>query len=220
MKAKYHTASFLLDGSDNASLAHRIGERMTRTALYKGMYFALVGGGAIVGTGLFVHFHFSPLSIVVVIVIGLIPGRILGFFWRDLLRGLRLLNARDFARSKYYSERFLVTVRKRPWIKHLIWLGLGTYSRDPEVLALNNLGAAEIKLGEIDQARRHLESAIAMDPLCPLPFYNMGILLSAVDETAESERCFAQAARLGYRRSRSDRIVMASQNRFANTDGR
>ena len=108
---------------------------MTRTTLYKGVYFAMLGGYLVLFVTVLVHFRFSPFALVALIVAYLIPGRILGFFWRDLLRGLRLLNAKDYPQSKFYSKRFLSYVRRRPWIKNLVWLGSSTYSRDPEVLA-------------------------------------------------------------------------------------
>jgi tetratricopeptide (TPR) repeat protein len=180
----------------------------------------MFGGAGILALSVLAYFRFSLPAIVAVVVVGLIPGRILGYFWRDLLRGLRLLNAKNYAASKFHSERFLVEVRKKPWIRHFIWLASSAYSRDPEVLALNNLGAAEIGLGKLDPARAHLREAIAKDALCPLPFYNLGVLFKAMNDTGESERCFAQATRLGLRHGISDKIVRASQTRFANTDGR
>ncbi len=192
---------------------------MTRTTLYKAHYFGMLLLAVALALAALIYFRFSGVSLVLVFIALLIPGRVLGFYWRDLLRGLRLLNARQFAESKRHSELFLEDVRRRPWIKHLVWLGSSAYSHDPEVLALNNLGAAELGLGEIDSAKTHLNEAIRMDGLCPLPFFNLGVLHANNDEPEEAERCFAQAARLGYANSLSDKIVRASQTRFARTDG-
>jgi len=86
-------------------------------------------------------------------------------------------------------------------------------------MALNNLGAAEIRLGEVDPGRGHLDQAIRLDPLCPLPFYNLGLLAEAEGDAEEAGRCFATAARLGYARGRSDGIVIRSQTRFAERSG-
>ena len=123
------------------------------------------------------------------------------------------------AASKICSERFLERIRNNPWIKHLIWLGTSSYSRDPEVLALNNLGAAELMLGEVDAARRHLMRASALDPLCPLPYFNLGVLEKAEGHLDEAQRLLAQAVKLGYTRGVSDKIVSAAQSRLAITDG-
>jgi tetratricopeptide (TPR) repeat protein len=139
----------------------------------------------------------------------------LGFFWRDLLRGLRLLNEKQYAESKRHSELFLVDVRQRPWLKKLIWLGSGSYSRDPEAMALNNLGAAEIKLGDVDSAREHLDASIAVDSLNPLPFFNIGSLYTVLGDQDAAATWFKKAVALGYSQSIVDRIVMSSQRRFA-----
>ena len=194
---------------------------MTRTAIYKGIYFAVLALAAGTSVALVFYYRLSPVAILAVFAVLLAPGRILGWLWRDLLTGLRLLNASRFAESKAASERFLATFHKRPWIRHAIWLGTSSYSRNPEVLALNNLGAAEINLGELDQAKQHLEQAIALDKKCPLPYFNMGVLMGATDQPAEGERWFAYARELGYvRGSVSDSIVRAAQSRYAWTDGR
>jgi tetratricopeptide (TPR) repeat protein len=193
---------------------------MSRTTFYKGIYFGLALGAGAISLAVLLHYHFSLTAIVAVVFALLLPGRILGYFWRDLLRGLRLLNTREFTASKLCSQRFLTEVQSKPWLKNMIWLGSVSYSRDPEALALNNLGAAELGLGEFELARQHLDGAIAVDHLCPLPYYNIGALLRASGMSEEARQWFEQAARLGYRRSISNKIVTAAQTRFANTDGR
>jgi tetratricopeptide (TPR) repeat protein len=193
---------------------------MSRTRYYQAAYFAEIIGGACLM--LWVIFHFQPsrnqaalrfLSL-------LIPGRILGFFWRDLLRGLRLLKAKEYAESKRHSELFLAAIRRKPWMKKLIWLGSGTYSRDPQAMALSNLGAAEIGLGELDAARTHLEASMKVDNQNPLPAFNLGVLAYTLGDRQRAEFWFQEARRLGYSRGIIDRIVQSSQTRFANVDGR
>ena len=192
---------------------------MTRTTLYKAHYFAVLGLAGLIAALALVHYQFSLVSVVVVLVLLILPGRILGFYWRNLLRGLRLLNARRYEESRLHSVLFLEELRQRPYLRHLVWLGSSTYSHNPEVLALNNLGAAESKLGQLDSARQHLERAIELDPQCPLPFLNLGIIHASNEEFDAAERCFSEATRLGYANDLSDRIVRASQDRFARTGG-
>jgi hypothetical protein len=192
---------------------------MSRTTYYKGIYFAIVIGGAALFC--FWRWHSKPQGIVLagVILLLLLPGRILGFFWRDLLRGLRLLGARDFEASKRHSAAFLVQVRAKPWLRKLIWLGTSSYSRDPEALALNNLGAAEIGLGNHAAAREHLEASIAVDPLNPLPYWNLAVLSRVLQDEAAAEHWAAEARRLGYSGGISDALVMNSQQGLAKTSG-
>ncbi len=198
----------------------KLGAReVSRTSMYKGFYFGMVGGLAALSIWIVLRFHLPAVGVLVLAIGLLLPGRILGFFWRDLLRGLRLLNERNFAESRRHSELFLAHLKQRPWLKSLIWLGSSTYSRDPEALALNNLGAAELMLGELDAARKHLNDSIAVDGQNPLPFFNMGNLYVALDDQESAASWFSKAVALGYSKSIVDRIVMSSQKRFAESDG-
>jgi tetratricopeptide (TPR) repeat protein len=149
----------------------------------------------------------------------LLPGRVLAFFWRNLLRGLRLLRERRFEESKAHTEAFLCELDQKPWLKNLIWLGFGTYSRSPTCFALNNLGAAEIGLGEMTGAREHLYAAMQADEACPLPYFNMGVLCTALSEHEEAQTWYEKAAALGYSRSVIDAIIGSSQTRLARQAG-
>lgn len=195
-------------------------DTMSRTSKYKALYFGSVGAGVVLCLWLVLSLHWKTTGLVALGTMLLLPGRVLGFFWRDLLRGLRLLNARRFAESKRCSQRFLADIRARPWLKRLIWLGSGTYSRDPEALALNNLGAAEIMLGEWDQAQEHLRASLAVDSLNPLPCFNLGKLSAALGDQRAASHWFDQTVALGYSQTLVDRAIMLVQARFANTDGR
>ena len=86
---------------------------MSRTTKYKAIYFGGVGVGVALGLWLGPRAHGSPAGFAILILALLLPGRVLGFFWRDLLRGLRLLKARHFAESKQCSQRFLADVQAR-----------------------------------------------------------------------------------------------------------
>ena len=195
------------------------GQWMSRTTLYKAHYFGTIAVLGLCALWLLYYSELSPICFIVLLVTLVLPGRVLGFFWRDLLRGLRLLNTRQFAESRRHSQLFLQTLHKRPHLRKLVWLGSSTYSRNPEVLALNNLGAAELHLGEIESAKEHLARATMIDRKCPLPYFNMGLIYILEENVEEAERCFQKAARLGYKNRLSDRIVKAAQARFARSDG-
>jgi tetratricopeptide (TPR) repeat protein len=192
---------------------------ISRTSIYKGYYFGMLAAVAALSLWIVFHFHLTILGVLLLALALLAPGRILGFFWRDLLRGLRFLQEKRYVESKRHSQLFLVEVKKRPWLKKLIWLGSGSYSRDPEALALNNLGAAELKLGELDLAREHLNASIAVDSLNPLPYFNLGSVHSMLGDKEAAAHYYDKAVSLGFSRSIVDKIVMASQRRFAQDEG-
>ena len=192
---------------------------MTRTGAYKAVYFAILGGSVLlICVGGYALQNGHPAFGVAAIAgfaLLLLPGRILRHYWAELLTGLHHLNQRNYAVSKMHSEKFLVQLQERPWLKKLIWLGTSSYSRDAEVMARNNLGAAMLKLGEIEQARAQFARAIELDPLCPLPYRNMGTLVLTTATCAEATPWLEKAEALGMKGGWSDRIVGASQRRNA-----
>ena len=193
---------------------------MNRTARRKVVYFGIVGGGGLILAWVIFYYRLSPLQIALIVIALIIPGRILGYFWRDLLVGLRLLNAKQFEESARYSQQFLSELAKRAWIKNLTWLGSGTYSRDPEALALNNLGAAEMCLGRFEAAEAHLRQSIRVDGENPLPYFNLGQLRLILDDSAQANEYLREAHSRGYVGGFSDVLIRSAQGRFAYTDGR
>jgi tetratricopeptide (TPR) repeat protein len=131
-----------------------------------------------------------------------------------------LLKEKKYEESARHSQAFLEELHRRPWIRHLIWLGSGTYSRDPAAIALNNLGAAELMLSRLDAAKTHLEASIKVDGENPLPWFNLA-RWSLANGGGEEEvaRYLAEARKSGLSQGISDKIIMASQGRFARSDG-
>lgn len=210
-----------LIGDDHASVfALRQGTTgITRTDILKGVYVARAAG--ILGFGLAAAAAYQrgaalpALASGVFFLLFLLSGRVQAAFWAELLAGLHYLNRRDYSASKTHSERFLARLHSRPWIKHLIWLGTSSYSLSAEAMALNNLGAAELALGELDAARGHLREAIACDAKCPLPYRNMGILVRHTESLEAARPWFEKAIALGLRGDWSDRAAKASQRNNA-----
>ena len=192
---------------------------MTRTDALKGVYLARVAGVVGFGTGAAVAGQHGKFAFAVVFGVLffalLLSGRVQAYFWSELLAGLHHLNRRDYTASKSHSERFLAQLHDRPSLKHLIWLGPSSYSLSAEAMALNNLGAAEFMLGEVETARAHLDAAIAKDPACPLPYRNMGLLIKSTASEEAAQPWFEKAIALGLRGDWSDRAARASQRNNA-----
>jgi tetratricopeptide (TPR) repeat protein len=192
--------------------------QVSRTARRKLYYFSFFAIGTSLLVGAILHFHLSGLKIALLVIALIIPGRILGFFWGDQLAGLRLLKEGRFEESARHSKRFLDLLARRRWIRHLIWLGMGTYSRDPQSLALNNLGAAEMFLGNFADAKQHLEESRKLDDENPLPYFNLAQLHMILEEPSKAQEFLALAKRRGYPRGLSDKLIHGAQSRFSYTD--
>ena len=192
---------------------------MTRTDVLKGVYVARAAGLVLFGLGAASAARRG--ATVQAIVLGvlfaavLLSGRIQAYFWSELLAGLHALSQRDYPRSKDHSKLFLAQLQERPWLQRFIWLGTSSYSLNAEVMALNNLGAAEMALGEFDAAREHFDQAIVLEPSSPLPYRNMGLLLLRTGPAAVALPWFEKATALGLRGGWSDRVAMSSARRNA-----
>jgi len=192
---------------------------MTRTDALKGVYVARAAGIVAFGAGAAIAGQKGAVALAAtcgVLFLALaLSGSVQAFFWSELLAGLHDLHRRDYPASKAHSEGFLGEIHASPWLKHLIWLGASSYSPSAEAMALNNLGAAELAMGEVDAARAHLNEAIAKDPKCPLPYRNIGLLIQSTGSTEEARPWFEKAIALGLRGDWSDRAARASQRNNA-----
>ena len=192
---------------------------MTRTDVYKALYFAKVAAVVALVLGALLAGRSDQrafaVALTVLAVLLLISGRVQAAFWSDLLAGLHRLNQRDYVRSKAHSERFIAQLYKQPWLRRLSWLAPSSYTLNAEVMALNNLGAAELALEDFDAARAHLTRAIALDPKCPLPYRNMGVLTLRAGEVDDAAPWFEKAVALGFKGDWTDRRAMASQRNNA-----
>jgi ATP-dependent Clp protease adaptor protein ClpS len=149
-------------------------------------------------------------ALLVIVVLLLSPGWIQAYFWSEMRAGLDQLNRCNYAQSKAHSARFLAQLQARPWLKKLTWLKAGEYSRDPEVLARGNLGAALWKLGEVEAAQEQFLLAIRLDPQCPLAPLYMGRLLLGTTTTTVAMPWLDKAEALGFMGARS--IMLESEN--------
>ncbi len=193
---------------------------MTRTTRYK----TIQGGALIALVGLvFLIAYLSDWNGYVVLVTALVlfvPGRIQGRYYRDLHHGRKALEVGDCAASVRYTTAFLDAIRTRPALKKLLWLSGAIYTPDAEAMALNNIGSAHLPCGRFDEAEAAFASALHVDPLYPLPFFNLAILSQVRGDEVESARLLGEAQRLGYTRGSLDQVIHRAQAILSHVEGR
>lgn len=192
---------------------------MTRTSRYKlGYIVALAIYGAI-AAGAIVALGGGILAVLIVAGVLLVPGRLLGFAYRDLFRGRHLLGMRQAEASIPHTLRFLDYIRANPGRKRLLWLAWSVYTPDAEAMALNNLGAARLETGDLEAAADALKAALAVDPEYPLPHYNLAIERAIAKDEAAASRYAAEAERLGFQGAGVDAIIRQGQALLARIEG-
>jgi tetratricopeptide (TPR) repeat protein len=150
----------------------------------------------------------------------LIPGRVQGHYYRDLFRGRRSIDEQQYEAGLFYTQRFLILIRERPKLKRLLWLGWPIYTDDAEAMALNNLGAAHLELGEWDAATAAFHEALGLDARYPMPCFNLALLAEAKGERSEAERLFHEAALRGLCNTSIDDLIHRAQSVLARIEGR
>lgn len=193
---------------------------MSRTSKYKLGYLVFLTLGVAAAFLVALLLEGGVPALLVMGVALLVRGRVQGYFYRDLFRGRRLLGERRFAESISYNERFLSTVRRKPWLKQLFWLGWSIYTPNAEAMALNNLGAAHLELGHFDQATSMFSDALARDPEFPMPYYNLALMHEVLGDHGRAEPLLREASERGYKRTSVDRLISQAGGLYARLEGR
>lgn len=193
---------------------------MTRTTRYKLQYLialatTLVLAGVAVGL-----LQERPLALVGLALLALIPGRIGGFLWRDLYRGRRLLDAGQFEASLTFSGRFITLLVERPRLRRLWWMAWAIYTRDSKAMAFNNVGAAQLELGRLEEAEAAFREALTADPEYPIPHFNLAVLSTIREDSLAAHEHAGAAMELGYSRDAGDQILHAASTILARIEGR
>ena len=193
---------------------------VTHTLQHKVKYVASLAALGVAVCGPLLWFQVPLWGWALAVLMLLIPGRIAGHYYRDMLTGRRLMDARRFAEAIPYFERFLKRIEARPGLKRLIWLSAGIYTRDVEAMALNNLGASRLELGQLDQVEAPLRRSLAIDPDYAIPYVNLAQLALLRGDSEAAAAASSEANRLGYRGSRVVDSFRRASGTLAELEGR
>ncbi len=87
-------------------------------------------------------------------------------------------------------------------------------------MAINNLGAARLGLGQVNEAEQSFTDALAEDPLYPLPHFNLAIVHELRGNRADAAEAVERARQLGYTGGTLDTVIRKSQSLLASVEGR
>jgi hypothetical protein len=135
--------------------------------------------------------------------------------FRELFRGRRELDRNNPEVALGHFSSFLNTINAQPWRKAALWLSWSIYTPNVEAMTQNNIGAAQLNLGNLTPAEAALNAALALDPQYPLPHANLALLAALRADSNAVEHHLEAARRLGYRGAGLDRFVSRSQSILA-----
>lgn len=154
-------------------------------------------------------------AVLALILVLLIPGRAQGLLFRDLFRGRRALDRGDPNLALVHLNQFLVTIRAQPWRKPLLWLSWSFYTPSVEAMALNDIGTAQLALGDIDAAEVAWRAALDLDSQYPIPHANLALVAATRNDTSAANQHLEAARRLGYSGAGFDRFARKTQSILA-----
>jgi tetratricopeptide (TPR) repeat protein len=178
---------------------------MNRTRRYQLLYgLAML---VLAALAFLVYLGTGVAGLVALAVLLIVPGRIGGYYLKDLFRSRGLFSEGRFNEAIDAGKAFLADLQRQPWRRHYIYCHFGFYTWDVEAMAYNNVGAARMELGELDQAERDFRYAWQKDPEYPLPPFNLAIIAHVRGDAAEGEGLITVAAEKGYTGGSLDQLV-------------
>jgi len=193
---------------------------MSRTARYKLAYVAVLAILALAAVAAIMALGGGKIAVITVALLLFVPGRIQGFYYRDLFTGRRLLDAGEPEKAIPFIEQFLESIKRNPQRGKLLWLSWSNYTPSVVAMAINNLGVARLGLGQVSEAEQAFTDALAQDPLYPLPHFNLAIVHELRGDRASAADAVERARRLGYTGGTLDTVIRKSQSLLASIEGR
>ncbi|MGI9414201.1 MAG: hypothetical protein ACR2PM_11065 [Hyphomicrobiales bacterium] len=181
---------------------------MNRTLKYK-LIFVVVSALTLAGVVLsIVLLDLGVAGMLAAAIVFLVPGRAGAYFLRDLFLSRRYVDAGQYEDAIAASERFVRLLDLQPWRQHFIYCSYCIYTWNTRAMALNNLGAARMELGLIDDAELPLGEALALDAAYPIPYYNLSVIEAVREDHARSDQLLSKARQLGFGPSAVDKVIM------------
>lgn len=188
--------------------------RLNRTVKLKLAYFGSIAAAILIGSGLAVGFGFHSIALIAAASL-MVPGRIVGYFWRELITGRKLMDSGRHGDALPLLGSFVQNLDATPWLESLIWIAPSIYTVRTKAMALNNRGVCHLELGDLDSAERDLIEALELDPLYPIPHFNLAVIEMARDQESESHHHLAASRELGFTGGGIDQILDRVKTAYA-----
>ena len=191
---------------------------MSRTRLYP-LVYALAAAGL---TALVVLSYMAAgmTGFFVCGLLLLVPGRLGAYFLRDLFLSRILVDRKQYREAIAAGTAFLAALERQPWRRYLVYCHYNAYTWDPEAMARNNIAAAHLELGELDEAEKELRRALRKDADYAIPYFNLAVIAYVRGDAAEGDRLIALAAQKGYTAGRIDQLITRISAAYARVQAR
>lgn len=190
-------------------------KKLNRTAKLKIAYFGSTAVALFLGVGIAIGFRFHPVALVCAAALLFLPGRVTGYFWRELIAARRLMDSSRHAEALPLLEGFVRKLETSPWLERLIWIAPSIYTVRAKAMALNNQGACHLETGELDLAEGEFSQALQLDSLYPIPHYNLAVIEMVRGNETQSQQHLKTSHDLGFSGGSIDQALNRVKTAYA-----
>jgi len=141
-------------------------------------------------------------------------------FLEIFFKGRNLMTQQRYDAAVPFFESFLNNVKEKPWIRNFNLVYWSIYTRDIGAMALNNLGAAHLMLGNITNAEEYLMRAISIDSFYPMPYSNLAIITDIQGIRDKAIKLLKESQEKGFTNRTIDQFSIKSGEILAKMEGR
>lgn len=149
----------------------------------------------------------------------LAPGRLQGYLYREHFKGRKLMLNKQYKQALVEFKNFLSKLEHKKWLKKTIWLGGFVYTKDIEAMSLNNAGACFLELGELENSKSYLESALMLDNEYAIPYFNLAIINELEGNHQLAVTNLNRSIELGFSNTSIDQVLIKAQELYARIEG-
>jgi tetratricopeptide (TPR) repeat protein len=169
---------------------------------------------ALAAIGALLWFWWHPLTLILISLLLLAPGRVGAYLLKPLYASRALQARAQFKEAERNATEAIRQLEQQPWRGFALLTAYPVYTLSALAMAHNNLGAARLEQGELELASDAFEAARSIDPNYPIPVYNLA-LVAALQGRPEVQSLLADAARMGFSNDGFDRQLSQLADRFA-----
>jgi tetratricopeptide (TPR) repeat protein len=160
----------------------------------------------------------SPLAFLIPLAVFIIPRILIRVFWKDFYIARELMKQRKFQEAIEKYEAFLNEIQNKPWLKYLMMMTSGIYTRNLPAVVYNNIASCYINASQLKKGRAAINESIKLDDQYAIAYYNLAIVDIIENKIKSAKKNYHKANELGLKTRNFDNFVSNIQKVYNISD--
>lgn len=117
--------------------------------------------------------------------------------YKNFAEGKSLLDKGKYEECTKLFNKFILDMEKKTSLKKTTLFSFGLYTKSYEAMTYNNLGSANLNLGNLDEAQLYLDKAVSIDNDYGIPYVNLALLARLNNDYTKMKDYAKKAKELG-----------------------